>query len=310
MTSSATKKLSQHFASAENAESSNFVLQKQPAMSQSKRIFTITKVILWISIPAWLLLVGLMLWFEPMLVYPGAPATRGDYEPDFEFEDVNFESADGTKLHGWMLPAADSQRYVLFCHGNGENVAMAGGYVARQMGQSLNANVFVFDYRGYGKSAGSPTEKGVLEDTQAAMHWLCKRFEIKATDVIVVGFSIGGGAATDVGTSLGCRGLILQRTFSSMPDVAASKFPFLPARSMMQNRFESAKKISTYQGPLLQSHGEQDQVVPIKFGRRLHEACPAKDKIFFTKRDMDHFSPLDEEFLQLVRAFGNRCYGE
>jgi len=250
-----------------------------------------------------------MLWFEPMLVYPGAPATRGDYEPDFEFEDVNFESADGTKLHGWLLPAVDSQRYVLFCHGNGENVAMAGGYVARQMGQSLKANVFVFDYRGYGKSAGSPTEKGVLEDSHAAMDWLCKRFEIKPTDVIVDGFSIGGGVATDVATSLGCRGLILQRTFSSMPDVAASKFPFVPVRLMMQNRFESAKKISAYHGPLLQSHGEQDQVVPIKFGRRLHEACPAKDKFFFFKRDMDHFSALDEEFLEIVRQFGDDCYG-
>jgi len=172
-------------------------------MSQSKRVFAITKYILWVSIPAWLIIVGLMLWLEPMLVYPGAPSTRGDYEPDFEFEDVDFRSADGTKLHGWMLPAADSKRYVLFCHGNGENVAMAGGYVARLMGQSLDANVFVFDYRGYGKSAGSPTEKGVVADTHAAMDWLCNRFEIKPTDVIVVGFSIGGGAATDVATGLG-----------------------------------------------------------------------------------------------------------
>lgn len=279
-------------------------------MSQSENVFAITKLILLISIPAWLLMVGLMLWLEPMLVYPGAPATRGDYDPDFEYEDIKFESADGTELHGWMLPAVDSQRYVLFCHGNGENVAMAGSYVARQIGQSLNANVFVFDYRGYGRSAGSPTEQGVLADTHAAMDWLCKRFEIQPTDVIVNGFSIGGGAATDVATTLGCRGLILQRTFSSLTDVAASKFPFLPARLMMQNRFESAKKISTYRGPLLQSHGEKDQVVPFKFGRRLHEACPADDKIFFSRPDMDHFSGLDEGFLNLVRQFGDRCYGE
>ena len=245
-------------------------------MSQSKRAFAIMKLILSVSIPAWLLIVGLMVWFEPMLVYPGAPATRGDYDPDFKFEDINFESADGTKLHGWMLPAVDSQRYVLFCHGNGENVAMASGYVARLMGQALDANVFVFDYRGYGKSAGSPTEKGVLDDTHAAMDLLCERFEIKPTDVIVVGFSIGGGAATDVATSLGCRGLILQRTFSSLPDVAASKFPFLPARLMMQNRFESAKKISAYHGPLLQSHGEQDQVVPFRFGSYCQQKTSAE----------------------------------
>jgi fermentation-respiration switch protein FrsA (DUF1100 family) len=279
-------------------------------MSQSKRSFDIIKQILWVAIPAWVLLVGLMLLLEPKLVYPGAPATRGDYEPDFEFEDVSFESADGTKLHGWMIPAAGSNRYLLFCHGNGENVAMAGGYVARLMGQALNANVFVFDYRGYGKSAGSPNERGVLEDSHAAMNWLCDRFDIAPTDVIVNGFSIGGGPATDLASSLGCRGLILQRTFSSLTDVAQSRFPFLPVRLMMRNRFESAKKLSSYQGPLLQSHGELDRVVPIKFGRRLFHACPAEDKIFFSKPDMDHFSPLDEDLLELVSQFGDRCYDQ
>ncbi len=277
-------------------------------MSKSKRALKIMKSMLCITIAVWLLFAGLLLWLEPMLVYPGAPATRGDYDPDFEFEDVYFESADNTKLHGWLLPAAGSQRYVLFCHGNGENVAMAGGYAAREMGHALNAHVFVFDYRGYGKSDGTPAEKGVLEDSHAAMDWLCKRFEVKPVDVIVIGFSIGGGPATDVATSLGCRGLILQRTFSSMPDVAASRFPFLPVHYMMRNRFESAKKIATYQEPLLQSHGERDQVVPIKFGKKLHEACPAKDKVFFSKPDMDHFSPLDPDFLDLVRQFGERCY--
>jgi len=267
-----------------------------------------TKLLLAISIPVWVLIAGLLLWFEPVLVYPGAPITRGNYEPDFDFEDVHFESADGTKLHGWMLPAEESQRYLLYCHGNGENVAMCGEYFARQMGKALNANVFVFDYRGYGKSAGAPTEKGVSADTHAAMNWLCERFKIEPTDVIVDGLSLGGGPASDVATSLGCRGLILQRTFSSMPDVAASKSPFIPVHLLMQNRFESAKKLAAYRGPLLQSHGEQDRVVPIKFGKRLHEACPTEDKIFFSKPDMNHYSALDEDFLQLVRQFGDRCY--
>jgi fermentation-respiration switch protein FrsA (DUF1100 family) len=142
------------------------------------------------------------------------------------------------------------------------------------------------------------------------MQWLCERFAIKPSDVIVGGFSLGGAAATDVATSLGCRGLILQRTFSSMPDVAASRFPFLPARLMMQNRFESAKKIAAYYGPLLQSHGELDKVVPIRFGKRLHDACPAANKILFTKPNGDHFSELDEDFLRLVRKFGDDCYNE
>ncbi len=277
-------------------------------MKRSGHVFLAVKMLLAVSIPAYLLLVGLLLWFEPVLVYPGAPATRGNYHPDFEFEDVEFASADGTRLHGWVLPAGKSTRCLLFCHGNAENVAVSGGYVARTMGQAMNANVFVFDYRGFGKSAGAPFEQGVLEDTEAAMKYLCDRFSVQPNDVVVAGFSLGGGPATDVATRLGCRGLILQRTFSSIPDVAASKYPFVPVHLCMRNRFESAKKIAGYTGPLLQSHGEKDRVIPIEFGRRLHEACPSADKTFFSKPDMDHYSPLDDEFLELVRAFGGRCY--
>lgn len=277
-------------------------------MAQSKRLFRWMKMIFAFSVIIYVGIVGLLMWLEPVLVYPGAPASRGNYSPSFDFEDVWFNSADGTKLHGWLLPKPDSQRYVLFCHGNAENVANAGNYVAQLMGESLDANVFVFDYRGYGKSEGAPHEQGVLEDTEAAMNWLCERFSIQPADVIVNGFSIGGGPATHVATKLGCRGLILQRTFSSVPDVAASKYPFVPIQLMMRNRFDSAKKIANYRGPLLQSHGEKDRVVPFKFGKKLFEACPSEDKVFFSKPDMDHYSPLHDEFLDLVKAFGDQCY--
>ena len=270
--------------------------------------------ILTVSVIAYVAIVALLLWLEPVLIYPGAPASRGNYSPSFEFEDVWFSSADGTKLHGWLLPhkdgLEDSERYVLFCHGNGENVAMSSDYVARVMGETLNANVFVFDYRGYGKSAGAPFEQGLIEDTEAAMDWICKRFSIAPTDVIVDGFSLGGGPATHVATKMGCRGLILQRTYSSMPDVAASKYPFVPVHWLMRNRFESAKKIAGYTGPLLSSHGEADRVIPFRFGKKLYEACPSEDKQFFSKAEMNHYSPLDDEFLRLVKAFGDKCYEE
>ena len=279
-------------------------------MANQKKMYKWMKTILTFSAIAYVAIVGLLLWSEPVLVYPGAPASRGNYSPSFDFEDVWFSSADGTKLHGWLLPRKDSKRYLLFCHGNAENVANASQYVARTMQETLDANVFVFDYRGYGKSEGEPFEQGVLEDTEAAMDWICERFSIAPSDVIVNGFSLGGGPATHVATKLGCRGLILQRTYSSMPDVAASKYPFVPVHMLMQNRFESAKKIAGYTGPLLQSHGEADRVIPFKFGEKLYKACPSAEKEFFSKERMGHFSPLDDEFLALVKAFGDKCYEE
>jgi fermentation-respiration switch protein FrsA (DUF1100 family) len=261
---------------------------------------------------------ALLLLFEDFLVYPGKSAAKGDYQAAFPVEDVFFTAADGTKLHGWMIPFFDqqqpSQRYVLYCHGNAENVSSAnkhsGRGVAKVMSEAMKANLFIFDYRGFGKSEGHASEQGIKQDTDAAMKWLCERFQIQPADVIVEGFSIGGGPAVYVAASQGAKGLVLQRTFSSLPDVAAKRHWWAPVRWMMRNRFDSAKLIADYYGPLLQSHGEEDQVVPIEFGRKLFQACPSPKKTFFSRPDMDHFSSLDPEFLAMAAEFAERLYSE
>ncbi len=277
-----------------------------------------SKLALWLKrtlISCGVLYVGalsLLVIFENNLVYPGKSSAHGDYRPTFRFEDVYFSSADGTKLHGWMIPFFNgefaSERYVLYCHGNAENITSANPGVAKLMGETMKANLFIFDYRGYGKSEGESSEKGIKSDTDAAMNWLCQRFQIQPADVIVEGFSIGGGPAVYVGVNQGAKGMVLQRTFNSLPAVAAEKYPWAPIKWMMTNKFDSASLISNYHGPLLQSHGAADRVVPVKFGKRLHDACPSKDKQFFTRQTMDHYSPVDPEFLKMAAEFADRIY--
>lgn len=264
----------------------------------------------------YLVAIVLLLLLENYLVYPGKPAKYGDYEPTFAVEDVYFTAEDGTKLHGWMIPFSDnekpSQRYVLYCHGNAENVASANhpnGGIAKVMGETMKANLFIFDYRGFGKSEGQPTEAGLKQDTDAAMKWLCDRFQIQPADVIVEGFSIGGGPAVYAAMRYGAKAMVLQRTFSSLPDVAAVKHPWAPIQWLMSNRFNSASLIADYHGPLLQSHGAKDRVVPIRFGRKLFDACPSKQKTFFSRPEMDHYSPLDPEFLTMAAQFADGVYG-
>lgn len=263
----------------------------------------------------YLLAIGLLLLLENRLVYPGKDAQHGDYQPAFAVEDVYFNAEDGTKLHGWMIPFTGgetaSQRYVLYCHGNAENVTSANkpyGGVAKVMGEAMKANLFIFDYRGFGKSEGKPSEAGVKQDTDAAMEWLCDRFQITPADVIVEGFSIGGGPAVYAATRHGAKALLLQRTFSSLPDVAAVKHPWAPIKWLMRNRFDSQSLIADFHGPLLQSHGEQDRVVPFQFGRKLFDACPSDDKTFFSRPDMNHYSPLDPKFLKMAQEFSDRIY--
>jgi len=229
----------------------------------------------------YMLLVLAMVLMETSMVYPAAkyPA-GGNWSPDFPHEDVTFTSADGVECHGWLMPSdvpRATPRYIIYCHGNGENVASSGSWSVRQIVQQLGATAMVFDYRGYGKSEGSPHEAGIKLDAQRALDVFCDRLNIKPKDVILVGHSLGGGVATHLAATKGCKALVLQKTFSSMPDVGASKFPILPVQLLMRNRFESAAAIENFGGPLFQAHGDSDRVVPIRFGEKLFSKKPAHD---------------------------------
>lgn len=208
------------------------------------------------------------------MVYPAPKFPSGNWEPGFSFEDVEFSSADGVKIHGWLMENRDqleSPRYFLYCHGNGENVSHAGSWAGLEIVTQLGGHVLVFDYRGYGKSEGSPHEAGIKLDAERALEVLCDKFDIKPSEVILIGQSMGGGVAVHLAATQGCKALVLQKTFTSMPDVAQAKFPFVPVRYLMRNRFDSEKAIETFDGPVHQCHGETDRVIPFRFGEKLFE---------------------------------------
>jgi pimeloyl-ACP methyl ester carboxylesterase len=232
---------------------------------------------------------------ETWLVYPIPPLDRGDWHPTgLDFEDVHFTSADGTKLHGWFVERAGAKRAILYCHGNGENVAM-NAEVIEQLSQSLDASIFVFDYRGYGHSEGSPTEAGCIADGLAAQRWLAQRIGKTPGDVVVMGRSIGGAIATAVASAQGAKALVLINAFSRMTDVAAEHYRWLPVRWVMKNRYDSIARIRNYAGPVFQSHGTNDWIVPIRFGRELFEAAPSAQKQFVELSGYGHndFEPAD-----------------
>ena len=203
----------------------------------------------------------LMIFLETKVVYPAPRPQLKPTAEDFGFENVHFQATDGTALHGWYHPHPEPQRGLLYCHGNGEDITRNADLVSRYRNE-LSASVFIFDYRGYGQSAGSPHEAGVISDGLAAQRWLAERLEVETDQLVIVGRSLGGGIAVALAEQQGARALILQSTFASMVDVAADKFPWLPIRWMMRNRYPSAERIQAYHGPLLQSHGTADRVVP------------------------------------------------
>lgn len=235
----------------------------------------------------YLIIVLIFMFCENWLIYFPSRYPDGDWQPrGFPCEDAWFTAADGTELHGWYAPHEHPRAVVLYCHGNGGNVAHWADYLYNLHSQA-GVSVLLFDYRGYGRSAGRPSEAGLLLDARAARQWLAERAGIPEKEIVLLGRSLGGGVAVDLAAADGARALVLESTFTSLPDVGAYHYPLLPVRLLMRNRFDSIHKIANYHGPLLQSHGTADTIVPYKIGRRLFEAAN-EPKQFFPIQESDH----------------------
>ena len=241
--------------------------------------------------------------FENSLIFPAPRYPSGNWEPaELYYEDVYFESADGTRLHGWYLEHPQPQAHVLFCHGNGEHIAYRAEFL-RRLRQRYAVTIFAFDYRGYGRSEGRPDEHGVMADGCTAHQWLATRAGIATDQVVLYGSSLGGAVVIDSATRQGARGLILESTFTSMPDVAAPLLWWAPVRWFMHSQMNSEEKIRQYHGPILQSHGTADSLVPFELGQRLHAAAPTENKRFISMPGHDHNDPASPAFWDALAEF-------
>ena len=243
---------------------------------------------------------------ERSLVYPRPPRERGDWRPEWlRPQNVWFRSADNTKLHGWYVPNPEAQRLIVYSHGNGEHVADQANLIFR-LQSHLPATVFVYDYRGYGRSRGKPIERGCVADGMAAQRWLAEREGVNPEDIMLMGRSIGGGVSVAMAAEQGARALVLEATFSRMTDAAANQYPWLPVRLFMRNRYNSIRRIQKYTGPMFQSHGTADEVVPIKLARKLFDSSPSQTKQFYEINYARHNDTPPPAYYAALSAFLDR----
>jgi uncharacterized protein len=238
---------------------------------------------------------------EQAFVFQPAKYPRGQWKPELNIEDAWFQASDGTKLHGWFVAHPNPRGVALVCHGNAGNVTM--------MAESLDIlshrhglSVMSFDYRGYGRSEGKPSEEGILQDGRAARHWLAERTGTPERDIILMGQSLGGAVAVDMAAKDGARGLVLVSTFTSLPDVGAKHAALLLPRWNMTLRLDSLSKIRNYSGPVLISHGDEDEVIPFEQGEELYAAAPGP-KQFFRDVGARHNDPRSEEYRRMLEEF-------
>ncbi|MDA7978629.1 MAG: alpha/beta hydrolase [Pirellulales bacterium] len=239
---------------------------------------------------------------ERSLIYHPSPYPEGDWQPtNASVEDVFFTAEDGAKLHGWYLHHPAPRAVVLFTHGNAGNITSRIDLL-RTLNQQHGLAVMAFDYRGYGRSEGSPDEQGVLNDARAARVWLARRTNVTEREIVLFGRSLGGAVAVDLAARDGASGLILVSTFTSVPAVGSHHMWWLPTNLLMKERFDSLSKIGRYPGPLLYAHGDADELIPISQGRRLFDAATGT-KQFITLPGGRHNTPLGLEFHTALDAF-------
>jgi fermentation-respiration switch protein FrsA (DUF1100 family) len=183
-------------------------------------------------------------------------------------EDCWFETTDGIRLHGWYAAKPGARAAIVLMHGNAGNVALWGDY-ALQVSRRANASTILFDYRGYGRSEGRPTFDGMIRDGQAARDYLALRENRPATEIVLLGRSMGGAIAVQVAARDGARALILERTFASLQEVAGTHFPKALVNVLVANRLQSGVELPKFKGPVLISHGETDEVIPFAQGQAL-----------------------------------------
>jgi len=230
-----------------------------------------------------------------MIFHPTEYPARVPDIPNLAVEDAWIESPDGVKLHGLFVEHPNAQGVALFCHGNAGTVAHRIETLA-VLNHRNRLSVLAFDYQGYGKSEGKPSQFGILRDARAARTWLAKRAGVAESEVILMGRSV------DLASEDGAKGLVLASTFTSLPDVAHRHLPWVPVHMLMTHRLNSLEKIKRYSGPLLYSHGDADEVIPYDLGKKLYDAAPGP-KQFVSTPGGTHNSRQTDEYRQAFDQF-------
>ncbi len=204
------------------------------------------------------------------------PKTEG-----LAYEDVRFAAHDGVTLHGWWIPAPDARVTVVWFHGNAGNIGDRVhniGFLHRM----LRANVFIFDYRGYGQSHGGRSdlsEEATYRDGEGALTYLRARPEAARTRVVYFGRSLGAAIAIELARGHPPAGLILETAFTTLKDVARVHYPFVPLW-FLRTKYESLRKIPEIRVPLLILHGDRDEVVPLEQAHRLYAAANEPKRLY------------------------------
>jgi fermentation-respiration switch protein FrsA (DUF1100 family) len=228
-----------------------------------------------IAIGGYAIFAAMVYFFQSRMIFqPNLFGDESGADPSrigLEFEDVFMEAEDGVRLHGWLVPARPSRGVLLFFHGNAGNITHRLESIA--LFHRLGLSVFIVDYRGYGKSEGRPTEQGTYRDARAAWRYLTEARSVPANRILLFGRSLGAAMASRLATETNPAGLIVESGFTSIPDMAARHYPYLPVRLLTRFRYATLDHVRANAAPILVVHSHDDEIAPFEMGERIFEAA-------------------------------------
>jgi len=263
------------------------------------KIVVITALIIIGGFLAWLLIRR----FERSVIYyPDPDLEVSPSAIGLAYEDVTLTASDGVRIHGWWIPAGNSRGTILFCHGNAGNIGHRLESI--RIFHQLDLNVFIFDYRGYGKSNGSPSEEGTYRDAAAAYDYLREYREISPGKIIIFGRSLGGAVTIELAGEKEACALICESTFTSAVDMGKLIFPYLPADLLVFDRYDSISKVGELSLPKLFIHSREDEIIPFKHGERLYRAAShPKEFLEIRGGHNEGFLESEEVYLKAIGDF-------
>jgi pimeloyl-ACP methyl ester carboxylesterase len=205
-----------------------------------------------------------------------SPQTYG-----LKFEPADIRTADGETLSAWWVPADEPRGTMLFFHGNAGNISHRLDYLL--LFNRLRFNTLILDYRGYGKSTGSPSEEGTYRDAEAAWDYLRAARSVQPQNLVIVGESLGGAVASWLAAKVGPRAIVLLSTFTSVNDLGAQIYWFLPVRLISRLGYDNAENLKRIKAPVFIAHSRDDDIIPFSHGKRLFEGA-AEPKVFLEMR--------------------------
>ena len=215
------------------------------------------------------------------------------------FETINFKTSDNLLLKGWFHLKSSKKKTILFLHGNAGNLDNRIDKL-NSIG-NMDVNFLIIAWRGYSGNPGKPSEEGLYKDARGSIKWLNEK-GITNDQIILYGESLGTAIATEVGQNNNFAGIILEAPFTSMVDMGQKIYPIFPVKFLLNDKYETKKKIHNIKYPILIMHGKKDKIVPFYMGEKIYSLANEKKLKYFTEND-DHMMEFDIKLNSAISDF-------